>query len=291
MACGRIRGFFSAVRHGVPTAVLVLAGLTGCTLGIGPGGGDRGLERASITTEDGRALSYLHSGPVTGQRVIFIHGTPGDAGNFAHFLTGPESDQEANPLAGLELVSVDRLGFGHSDRSVEVSFEQQARAIAALLVERDGKWPILVGHSLGGPIAARLAGDEPDRVDGLIIVAGSLDPALEGPRWYNQLARLPLVEMCLDRSLRHSNREIMAARCQTHSLWGVLAQVTAPVVIIHGTDDNLVPVGNVAYMQRRFALNPSVRTVVIEGANHFIPWQQSGVIRDAIADLAFETSK
>lgn len=278
------------MRHGAPAGVVMVAVLSGCTLGFGPGTpGDHGLERVSIETDDGRRLSYLRSGSVTGQRVIFIHGTPGDAGNLAHFLIGEDDDearQAGGSLAGFELISVDRLGFGQSDQAVETSFEEQARAISALLVERDGRWPILVGHSLGGPIAARLAGDEPDRVGGLVIVAGSLDPALEGPRWFNHLADFPLVYLLLDRSLQHSNREIMAARCQTEALWAVLAEITAPIVIIHGTDDSLVPVDNVAYMQRRFALNGRVRAVVLDGANHFIPWQQSDVIRDAILDLA-----
>lgn len=304
-----------AIRHGAPWVTVMMAGLVGlvglggCGLGFGPGGlDDLGLERASITTQDGRLLSYLRAGDPHAQRVIFIHGTPGEATNFAHFLLDASGDH-ADPapsgdeptgvgaageprmaagrvsLAGFELVSVDRLGFGHSDPRVEVSFAAQAKAIAALLVQRDGRWPIVVGHSLGGPIAAQLAGDDPDRVGGLVIVSGSLDPALEGPRWYNRLAEFPLIYPLLDRSLQHSNREIMAAREQTEALWAVLPRITAPVVIIHGSDDRLVPVGNVAYTEARLALNPHVQTVVIRGADHFIPWQHADVIRRAVLEL------
>src|SRR3546814_16092495 len=52
----------------------------------------------------------------------------------------------------------------------------------------NGAPAIVVGHSLGGPIAAKLAMDYPDRVRGLLLLAPSVAPALEAPRWYQRLA-------------------------------------------------------------------------------------------------------
>ena len=75
------------------------------------------------------------------------------------------SDYMHDPVEGFETVAVDRLGYGESrPKKAVVSFEEQAAAIAPLLEERRGHWPVVVGHSLGGPIAARLAADNPGKV-------------------------------------------------------------------------------------------------------------------------------
>jgi pimeloyl-ACP methyl ester carboxylesterase len=62
----------------------------------------------------------------------------------------------------------------------EQSLRMQSACLAPLLrLGKSAKKPILVGHSLGGPVAARLAMDYPDEVGGLILVAPSIDPELE----------------------------------------------------------------------------------------------------------------
>lgn len=237
-----------------------------------------GLERAEYIAPNGRTVSYLRAGDAESPRVIFIHGTPGDATNFSAYLN--------DPIEGLEAIAVDRPGFGGSaEGGVEVSFQEQAAALDPLLVERDGRWPILVGHSLGGPIAARLAADEPDRVSGLVILAGSMSPDLEKPRWYNHAASMGVISSVLGHSLRTSNREIMAAPLQTRYLDQRLGSVRCPVVVVHGTKDSLVPVRNVEYLQRRWAERADVWYIVLPGANHFIPWTHEPTIRGAIGSL------
>jgi pimeloyl-ACP methyl ester carboxylesterase len=47
---------------------------------------------------------------------------------------------------------------------------------------QNGKQVILVGHSLGGPLIARMTMDYPELIDGLVFVAGSVAPKLEPPR-------------------------------------------------------------------------------------------------------------
>lgn len=62
--------------------VLAAAALAGCDGPPGPATGldaVRGLERRSIMV-DGIRLSYVRAGDPNGRRVLFVHGTPGDAG-------------------------------------------------------------------------------------------------------------------------------------------------------------------------------------------------------------------
>ncbi len=163
--------------------VLVIAGclsllLSSCKFGMDYSGDEEGLAREYLPLEgrDDHTLSYLKAGSPTDPRLIFIHGSPGAATAYVGYLH--------DPINGMETVTVDRLGYGKSTpRTAVVRFEEQAAAIAPLLVERGGVKPIVVGHSLGGPIAARLAADYPDEVGALVVVGGGLDPDLEDVRW------------------------------------------------------------------------------------------------------------
>jgi pimeloyl-ACP methyl ester carboxylesterase len=255
---------------------------TGCTV---PGPSSpreqiRALDRVAYTDTDGTALSYLRAGEAGARRIIYVHGSPSDATAFADELV------EAEP--GFESISIDRPGYGRARHTGSVgSFERQARAIEPLLVDREGGWPILVGHSLGGPIIARAAAMYPERVGGLVIVAGSLDPALENPRWYNHVAGAPPVRWIMPWMLRVSNDEMMAAPEETRRLAEVLDRVRCPVVIVHGTRDGLVPYENVAYMHRTLVNAASVRTNTLEGEGHFLVWNDRGrsAVRRAVRDL------
>lgn len=263
-------------------AGLLIAGVSACAPMPKPQPLPPGITRSAIAPPDHDSsppLAYLTAGDPAAPRLIYVHGTPGDAAAFTNYLRAP--------IPGHESISIDRPGFGDSrsprDRRPAVpAFADQARAIAPLLVERQGRWPILIGHSLGGPIIARVAADSPDRVGGLVILAGSLDPDLEEWKWYNRVADLPFVKPLLPRDLRTSNDEVRAARDETALLAPLLGRITCPVVIVHGTRDSLVPVANVDYMRAMLTNAASVEVILLEGQDHFIPWSAEPTVREAI---------
>lgn len=233
------------------------------------------LERRSVSV-DGVRLSYLRAGDPTGRRIIFVHGTPGDAEAWADYLL--------DPPAGLELVAIDRLGFGKSgpDRAV-TSLARQSAALKPLLVARDGRRPILVGHSLGGPIIAQAAADMPDLVGPLVIVAGSLDPGLERVHWAQHVGAWRPISALLPRALRNANAELMALEPQLAALAPRLAGITCPVAIVHGTRDDLVPYANVPFMRQRLAGTQRMEVMTLPERNHFLPWNSMAEVRAAIA--------
>lgn len=236
----------------------------------------------------GRAVAYRRAGNPDGQRVLMIHGSPGDWAAWGDYLV--------EPVEGLDMVAVDRLGYGASTSGLDkkgrpakaavLPYEEQAGALAGLLVERNGRWPIVVGHSLGGPIAARLAADHPDKVDGVLILAGSLDPRFEQPRWYSRLFSSPMTRWVLPSALGQSNREMMATLGETRALGEVLDRVTCRVIVLHGARDSLVPVGNVDYMRETMSNARSVEVIVLPEQGHFIPWEQEKLVRELIGKLA-----
>jgi pimeloyl-ACP methyl ester carboxylesterase len=222
----------------------------------------------------GFELSYLRAGAESGARLILVHGTPGSADGWADYL--------ASPPAGLEVVALDRPGFGQSGPEGAITgLGDQARAVAALF-PADGRPVILLGHSLGGPIVARVAAEHPERIRAVIFLAASLDPAQERIHPMQAVGAWPLVRSLLPRTIRNANAELMALKPELDDLAALLPRITAKVVIVHGTKDDLVPVANVPFMQARLTGTRCVETVLLEGQNHFLPWNSEATVRQAI---------
>lgn len=218
------------------------------------------------------------AGDPDGRRVIFVHGTPGSAGAWTDYL--------ANVPKGFEFVAIDRAGFGKSGPAGALtSLQAQARTILPLLVKRAGGWPILVGHSLGGPIIARVAVDFPDKVGGLVIAAGSMDPALERVQMIQYVGEKLGLTYLIPRRMRNANRELIALKKHLVALDPRLASIHCPVAIVHGTVDPLVPFSNVTFMKMRMS-DAIVKIYSLEGVNHFLPWNSKPVIDDAIRTVA-----
>ncbi|MEO8084141.1 MAG: alpha/beta fold hydrolase [Ardenticatenales bacterium] len=237
-----------------------------------------GLERRTMPGPNGLALSYFESGDAAKGRVIYVHGTPGDANGWSAYL--------ADPVDGMQSITYDRPGFGETRPSTVVaSLADQARALAPFL-EAPGPRAVLVGHSLGGPIIAQAALDFPDRVAGLVMAAGSLDPAQEKWMWYNRAADFPLIKMLLPRDITNSNDEIRPLKEQLTALGARLGDLAVPTILIHSHDDSLVPYANVAYMEKMFPTAMIESVVDFEDKDHFIIWNAQPAVRDAVRRLA-----
>lgn len=236
------------------------------------------LSRSSyVAPSSGLRVSYLHAGSPKGRTVIFVHGTPGSAEGWADYLISVPD--------GLHFIAVDRPGFGRSRPGRAVaSLEQQAEALAPLLGTDPA--PILVGHSLGAPIIALLAAKHPDRVGGLILLAGALDPARERIHWYQRVAEWPGVRSLVPEPWRVANQELLPLKAELQRLAPKLDRIRAKIVIVHGTDDSLVPLGNVVFMRPRFRCAASVQVVVLPRQGHFLPWEQKPLIDRLVRELA-----
>lgn len=256
-------------RHG--SALLVLLATLGCAPQR-PAHPQAALE--ALRRPFGPGLSALVAGVPGGPRVILVHGTPGSAAGWADYLL--------DPPPGLELIALDRPGFGRSAPEGPVTrLAAQAEAVAALL-PADGRGVVLVGHSLGGAIVARVAAEHPQQVVALVLVASSLDPALEKIHPLQPIGAWPPLRALLPRAIRNANAELLALQSELAELAALLPRIRVPVRIVHGTADELVPVANVAYLQRHLAGARCVDTVLLPGADHFLPWNAAERVRAAI---------
>lgn len=266
-----VRAFVMTVPAAVATGFLA-----GCipSMAGGPVEGAEGFTYTAPLAGGESTVQAYRSGDSGGPRVIFVHGTPGSARDWRGFM--------AAPPAGMEAVAVDRPGFGGSGpRRAVTSLAEHARALEPLLVERGGVKPILVGWSYGGPVVVKAAIEYPERVGGIVIVAGALDPGLERVFWYQRVGEaLPFL---LPRWLRNANDELIPLEAELRGLEAELPRLAVPVEIVHGTRDGLVVFANVPYMQRMFPEPPGVTAV--EGAGHGVVWSHPGAVLDAIERL------
>jgi pimeloyl-ACP methyl ester carboxylesterase len=210
--------------------------------------------------------------------IVFLHGSPGDWRGWADYLIDPELTKRA------ELIAVDRPGFGGSGAgAVERSLVQQARDIAPLLDKAAaGRRVVLVGHSFGGPLAIRLAMDNGSKVTDLVILAGSIDPAMEHTAWYQYPADWPVISWMLPDVLVVTNREIRALKHELEAMLPLWSRVTQRVTLMQGGKDDLVPPENADFAQKMLTHATTVNIIRIPEMNHFLPWTRYAQVKAVI---------
>ncbi len=227
-----------------------------------------------------RKINYLEVGDSTKPLVIFVHGSPGSLSAFIDFMA------DTVLLNKAQLISVDRPGFGYSNFGfAEPSLKNQAAYLKPLVEKHKNQRPIiLVGHSLGGPVICRMAMDYPELIDGLVIVAGSIDPALEPKEWFRAPLATPMLSWIMPRSLRASNNEIYRLKQQLEEMLPLYPKISAKTIVIQGGKDDLVNPGN-ADFAKKMITNAPVTLMLRDDMNHFVPWMHPEMIQKAVLEL------
>lgn len=212
------------------------------------------------------------------KRVLFVHGSPGTWDAWKTWMESAELRSRARLLAP------DRIGFGGSERGrAEPSLARQAASMAAILEAEGGSPAVIVGHSLGGPIAARLAMDRPELVSGLLLVAPSIDPALEKRRWYNVAGATLVVQWFLPIDWITSNRELRPLKRELEEILPRWAELSCPTVVVQGEEDDLVPAANAKFAEERVVRGLDVRRY--PGMGHFLLWQRPETVTEPLLEL------
>jgi pimeloyl-ACP methyl ester carboxylesterase len=135
-------------------------------------------------------MLHVRDTPATGpgaEPAVYVHGLGGSSQNFTD-VAGLLADR-------FDAQAVDLPGFGYSDPSPRYSIPAFASTLVGYL-EHDGRGPVhLVGNSLGGSIAVRVAALRPDLVRTLTLISPAM-PFLD-PRRTAQGPVLPLLALPL----------------------------------------------------------------------------------------------
>jgi pimeloyl-ACP methyl ester carboxylesterase len=266
--------------------------------------------RAQYRIVDGTRLRMIDSG--SGTPVVFIHGI--GASMYAW-------RQQLPPIvaAGYRVVAFDNRGFGFSEKPARgFRNADYTRLVLALLDSLGIASAVLVGHSMGGAIAADVALAHPDRVRGLVLI----DAAGFGIRWPGALkiARWPFIgavatsfrgRWITGRILRssfadpgkvteadvdqyyapvpdaHYGRALRGVlrEFRFDSLSGRLARVQAPTLILWGDTDRLISLREAARFAREL---PRSEVVVIERSGHNVPEESPDQVNRVLLDYLKE---
>lgn len=230
-------------------------------------------------TVDGRTMHYVKVNDAKAKPlVIFVHGSPGDWSGWTDYLTDETLTRKAH------LIAVDRPGFGGSGKGItERSLAQQSKNLAPLLAQASkGRRVILVGHSYGGPLVARIAMDYPDKVTDIIILAGSIDPAQEETKWYQYPADWRIFRWAIPEELVATNQEIMALKPELEAMLPLWPRIHQRVTVIQGEKDDLVPAANADFAEKMLVNAKPLRIIRLPENNHFLPWNQTELVKATI---------
>ena len=228
-----------------------------------------------------RKIHYTLTGKDSSKPLlVFVHGSPGSSSNFIHFA------KDNALLMNFQILLLDRPGFGYSDFGhSEPSMNKQAAILNEVVHQFNAPRIILVGHSLGGPIIARMAMDTTIAIDGLVLLAASVAPELEPKEAWRRPMDSPWLRWLLPKSFRVSNQEIIPARKELKIMEPMWPRITSRVVIIHGGKDKLVPVENADYAKEKLV---NARQVIMHkhpDLNHFIPFSQPELVISALLEV------
>ena len=175
--------------------------------------------------------------------LLYLHGARWDVRGSAHRM------RRMHDL-GFAVLGVDYRGFGRSSPGLpsEDLAHEDAQAAWQWLAQRQPQARrYLFGHSLGGAIAVRLAAESPD-VAGLMVEGSfpSIPEVVSRFKW-GWLPLSPLITQRFDAAAR-------------------IGAVRAPVLVVHGSADSLIPpdLGQALYAR---APEPK-RFVLVEGGSH-----------------------
>ena len=212
--------------------------------------------------------------------VLFVHGAPSSLSFFNQFF------KDTTLLHRAQLVAVDRPGYGYSDFGrVETSIIRQAELLQPL-IDRYRKAPYLmvVGSSYGGSVSARLAMNNPSRVNHVVFVSSALGPGLERTYPISYLADSPLIHWMVSPLLRLANDEKLAHR---HALEAILPdwpKIRSNITMLHGQRDDLVYPTNVLFAQQHL-INARVKQFLLPENRHDIVFNKRQYMTDILLDI------
>jgi non-heme chloroperoxidase len=255
---------------------------------------------ATITTEDGTQIYYKDWG--TGQPIVFSHGWPLTADDW-------DGQMLFFGQRGYRVIAHDRRGHGRSSQTWDGNeMNTYADDLAALFEALDLKNAILVGHSTGGGEVARYLGRHGTARAAKAVLISSVPPLMlkteknpgglpievfdglrdalvaNRPQFYKEIT-LPFY------GYNRPGAKISEGIREHWWLQGMLGSVKAhydcikafsetdftedlkkieiPVLVMHGDDDQIVPIGASGLMSAKILKNATLK--VYPGFPHGMP--------------------
>jgi non-heme chloroperoxidase len=274
------------------------------------------MPRLTVGTENNASIEIHYEDHGAGEPVVLIHGYPLNGNSWER----QERELLAN---GYRVISYDRRGFGRSSQpTVGYDYDTFAADLNALLEHLDLSNIVLAGFSMGSGEVTRYLGsygservrkaallgaippflrktdDNPEGVDGAVFEQIKAAIAKDRYAWfkdffdnfYNTDTLMPerITEQAWQASFNVAAGASPYASYACVDTWltdfrADLPKIDVPVLIVHGTDDRILPFEATA--ARLPDLIDAVKLVPVEGGPHNIAWTHPDEVNEALLEF------
>lgn len=232
------------------------------------------------TVVNNHHLHYAVSGSDSLPTLVFIHGSPGSWMHYMKFMW------DSAMRSKFRIVAIDRPGFGYSDFGKAMHLQEQCNIISPVLQKLKTSQPLfLVGHSMGGPVAVKLAADNSSSVNTLVIIAGAIDINQEAKETWRHIMNVRPLYWTLPGAFAPSNTELLYLKKDLLPLQNDFKKITCNVLFVHGDKDTWVPIKNIAYGTKMLINAASIKADTLQGADHQIPWKNMDTLKNILLRL------
>jgi pimeloyl-ACP methyl ester carboxylesterase len=227
--------------------------------------------------------------------LVLIHGWTCNLDNWR--------DQILDLARRTRVIAIDLPGHGQSDKpELSYSMELFARGVEAVLRAEGVRRAVLVGHSMGTPVARQFYRKYPEQTLGIVIVDGPLQPffdqkmmdglltSLRGPDYQNFGTGM-LASMSSPATTEEMKQRIRTSFLATpqhvvvsamegmadSTIWGP-DQITVPVLAILANSRSY----RADLEQRSRAIAPKLELQMWDGVGHFLMMEQPTRFNDAV---------
>ena len=264
---------------------------------------------------DGRSVGVVDSGG-DGPPLLFLHGL---GGIWQNWLLNIPAFMDTH-----RCVAVDLPGFGLSEKPDDCSIPGFAHTVDAVCDQLGIEEPVVIGNSMGGFVGAELAVSFPTRVAKLVLISAAglsteylaREPLLAAARAFAVLTartglrgspvvkRTRLRRIALQAIVRYPERlsiplttELVAGAnapgflaafdaLMGYSFRDKLERIEAPVLIVWGRNDMLVPVEDAEMFEH--LIGDNARAVIFEDTGHLAMLERPSRFNQLLSDFIAE---
>ena len=274
------------------------------------------MSKVTVGQENGADIKIYYEDHGSGQPIVLVHGYPLNGRSW-------ERQERVLLDAGYRVIAYDRRGFGNSSQpTVGYDYDTFAADLNALLEHLDLQGIVLGGFSMGTGEVTRYLGtygsarvrcavlfgaippfllktdDNPDGVDGSVF--DGIQQAIVKDRYayfkdffdnfYNtdKLAPERIGEAAVQASFNVAAGSSPHATYACVATWltdfrGDLPKIDVPTLVVHGTEDRILPYEATA--ARLPGLIDDLKLVTVEGGPHNIGWTFPDEVNKALLDF------
>ena len=238
--------------------------------------------QSKVATLDGAKIHYVNYGEGS-DALVLIHGWTQNIDAWR--------DQIPDFAKRNRVIAIDLPGHGKSDKpEVKYSMDYFARAVDAVMRDAKVNHAVLVGHSMGTPVARQFYRKYPDKTLAIVIVDGALKPfadsatmnrlidGFRGPNYKETIAQMftaltgpnmtPEVKERISTSTKNTPQAVLVSAMEgmaDPTIWGD-DKITVPVLAVMAKNPFYPP----DVEQQMRGVVPNLDFQMWEGVSHFL---------------------